>query len=82
MSAAKAPPGKAMYVAAQADVAWLRSEQQKLHARSHSSREHLWRARCITKGARRVRKGAPGNLPAETGKAPGAHLTPPRIACL
>ena len=34
MSAAKAPPGKAMYVAAQADVAWLRSEQQKLHARS------------------------------------------------
>ena len=34
MSAAKAPPGKAMYVAAQADVAWLRNEQQKLHARS------------------------------------------------
>ena len=37
MSAAKAPPGKAMYVAAQADVAWLRNEQQKLHTRSMKS---------------------------------------------
>jgi len=27
---------------------------------------HLWRARCITKGARRVRRGARGNLPGAT----------------
>jgi hypothetical protein len=30
-------------------------------------REHLWRARCITKGARRVRKGALGNHPSQDG---------------
>src|SRR5262249_10202381 len=42
-----------------------------------SLRGPSWRARCITKGARRVRKGAPGNLPARSGKAPGAHLTRP-----
>jgi RNA-directed DNA polymerase len=42
MSAAKAPTGKAMYVAAQADVAWLRSEQQKLHARSMNQPDYVF----------------------------------------
>ena len=42
MSAAKAPPGKAMYVAAQADVAWLRNEQQKLHARSMNQPDYVF----------------------------------------
>ena len=40
-----------------------------------SLRDPSWRAGCITKGACPVRKGAPGNLPARAGKAPGAHLT-------
>jgi group II intron reverse transcriptase/maturase len=42
MSAAKAPPGKAMYVASQADWAWLRSEQQKLHARSMNQPDYVF----------------------------------------
>ncbi len=37
--------------------------------------KQLRRARCIAKGARRVRKGALGNQPAKAGSAPSAHLT-------
>src|SRR6185369_15275839 len=72
------PLRKAMYVASQLARAGFRGKdvvRAKLEILS-ISRTHLWRARCITKGARRVRKGAPGNLPARAGKAPGAYLTP------
>ena len=41
-----------------------------------SSRPRRWKARCITKGARRVWRRAPGNGPGESrATAPGAHST-------
>jgi hypothetical protein len=43
-----------------------------------TSRQHLRRARCVTKGARRVRRGARGNLlGVDPGKAPRAHSPEP-----
>lgn len=71
-----------MYVASKSDKDWLLNEQRKLYRRSWvgcdlpASRNHLWRARCVSKGARRVRRGALGDLPARSGKAPSVHSTP------
>ena len=71
MRAAQKPLGNATYVASDSDKEWLQSVQKKLHTRSWKKPSrlraaHLWRARCITKGARRVRRGARGDLPGAT----------------
>jgi len=61
-----------MYVATREDKDWLLIVQHKLYARSpkttaligtlvSASCQHLWKARCVTKGARRVRREAVRN---------------------
>src|SRR5258708_2792903 len=73
MRTTSAPLRKAMYVASELDKSWLQSVQRRLYERSQdaasynhpTSLPHLWRARCRTKAARRVRKGALGNRPGE-----------------
>src|SRR5262249_18006311 len=48
-----------------------------LHARVAEAAQlcdRRWRARCITKGARRVRRGAPGDGPAQAGDRAGRPL--------
>ena len=73
MRMAPKPLGKATYVASDSDKEWLQSVQRKLYTQSWGVagpsllREgHLRRARCTTKGARRVRWGACGDLPGVT----------------
>lgn len=43
MSAGARPPGKAMYVAAQSDVLWLRTVQRVLHATSREQPDYVFR---------------------------------------
>src|SRR5262249_44638451 len=47
-------------IAARHELAPERAKKA-VRAKPKLREQHLWRARCIAKGARRVRKGAPGN---------------------
>ena len=85
------PQGKAMYVASSSDKDWLLNVQRKLYARSWGkdtvSKEnrnqltcqHLWRARCIAKGARRVRWRGPRRSNGESRHGAGVPIP---IPCL